>query len=284
MPAGLAATSVAARMEWPLNWRVKLNSPSLWPTMFSVIYTGINFLPLCTAIVWPTISGMMVERRDQVRSTFFSLREFMPSTRVCRKPSTNGPFFVERAIKSVLFLAAPVDDKCVRALVIPRLVSASRLSPRGHRVAATGSFAFATAVRVIHRIHRDATIVRPLPQPPRTSGFADGDVFVIEIAHLANRRHATLRNFANLARRQFHQRILAFLGHQLSCAARRTHHLRALARLQFDIVNRRARRNVVQRQRIADENIGIGTAQHFLPDLESVGLRDVTLLAIGVAQ
>src|SRR5579859_282068 len=80
IPAGFAATSVAALMEWPLNWRVKLNSPSLWPTMFSVTYTGINFLPLCTAIVCPTISGTTVERRDQVRSTFFSLREFMPST------------------------------------------------------------------------------------------------------------------------------------------------------------------------------------------------------------
>jgi len=45
---------------------------------------GINFLPLCTAIVWPTISGITVERRDQVRSTFFSLRAFMPSTRACR--------------------------------------------------------------------------------------------------------------------------------------------------------------------------------------------------------
>src|SRR5580692_3809496 len=84
MPAGLAATSVAARMEWPLNVRVKLNSPSLWPTMFSVTYTGINFLPLCTAIVCPTISGITVERRDQVRSTFFSLRAFMPSTLDCR--------------------------------------------------------------------------------------------------------------------------------------------------------------------------------------------------------
>ena len=57
-----------------MKLRVKLNSPSLWPTMFSVMYTGMNFLPLCTAIVCPTISGMMVERRDQVRSTFFSLR------------------------------------------------------------------------------------------------------------------------------------------------------------------------------------------------------------------
>src|ERR1700726_3946441 len=73
-PAGRAAVSVAAFIEWPLKLRVKLNSPSLWPTMFSVIYTGINFFPLCTAIVWPTISGITVERRDQVRSTFFSLR------------------------------------------------------------------------------------------------------------------------------------------------------------------------------------------------------------------
>src|SRR5262245_32892660 len=66
--------------------------------MFSVTYTGMNFFPLCTAMVCPTISGMTVERRDQVRSTFFSFREFMASMRDARKPSTNGPFLVERAI------------------------------------------------------------------------------------------------------------------------------------------------------------------------------------------
>ena len=46
--------------------RVSANSPSLWPTMFSVTYTGMCCLPLCTAIVRPTKSGTMVERRDQV--------------------------------------------------------------------------------------------------------------------------------------------------------------------------------------------------------------------------
>ena len=30
-------------------------------------------MPLCTAKVSPTISGMMVERRDQVLMTFFDL-------------------------------------------------------------------------------------------------------------------------------------------------------------------------------------------------------------------
>ena len=40
--------------------------------MFSVMYTGMNFFPLCTASVCPTISGTTVERRDQVLMTFFS--------------------------------------------------------------------------------------------------------------------------------------------------------------------------------------------------------------------
>ncbi len=39
--------------------------------MFSVTNTGTNLRPLCTANVTPSMSGMMVERRDQVLITFF---------------------------------------------------------------------------------------------------------------------------------------------------------------------------------------------------------------------
>ena len=35
--------------------------------------------PLYTARVWPTISGVMVERRDQVLTTLRSLAAFMES-------------------------------------------------------------------------------------------------------------------------------------------------------------------------------------------------------------
>src|SRR3981189_3128366 len=52
------------------------------------------------------MSGTIVERRDQVLITFFSLRVFSPSTLMRRWPSTNGPFFSERAIDS-LFLPSP---------------------------------------------------------------------------------------------------------------------------------------------------------------------------------
>ena len=37
--------------------------------MFSVTYTGMNFLPLWTARVNPMNSGVMVDRRDQVLIT-----------------------------------------------------------------------------------------------------------------------------------------------------------------------------------------------------------------------
>src|ERR1700736_5150669 len=94
---GLAVFSVvgaaAAFTECPLNWRVGENSPNLRPTMFSVTYTGINFLPLWTASVCPMNSGRMVERRDQVRNTFFSFLSFIAATFLARWSSVNGPFF-----------------------------------------------------------------------------------------------------------------------------------------------------------------------------------------------
>src|SRR5271165_3089616 len=52
------------------------------------------------------MSGTMVERRDQVFTTFFSLRVFSASTLSRKWPSTNGPFFVERAIASLFLHAA----------------------------------------------------------------------------------------------------------------------------------------------------------------------------------
>src|ERR1700739_3502382 len=56
-------------------------------------------------MVCPIMSGTIVERRDHVFTTFFSFRAFSPSTFSRRWPSTNGPFFVERAI-AYLFLHA----------------------------------------------------------------------------------------------------------------------------------------------------------------------------------
>ena len=61
----------------------------------------MNFFPLCTANVWPTISGTTVDRRDQVLMTFLSPPRFMTSTFSSSGTSTNGPFFSDL---DILFL------------------------------------------------------------------------------------------------------------------------------------------------------------------------------------
>src|ERR1700722_11665386 len=55
-------------------------------------------------MVCPIISGTIVERRDHVLTTFFSLCALSASTLIRRWPSTKGPFFSERAIR---FLSYP---------------------------------------------------------------------------------------------------------------------------------------------------------------------------------
>src|SRR5579885_3074495 len=131
--------------------------------MFSVMYTGMNFLPLCTARVWPMNSGRMVDRRDHVRTTFFSFLSFMSTTFLIRWSSVNGPFLRDLLIRSALLLhVSPRHDEFVRALVIARLEAARGLSPRSHRMTAAGGLTLAAAVGVVHRVHADAAVVRPL--------------------------------------------------------------------------------------------------------------------------
>src|ERR1700676_1062261 len=88
------------------------------------------------------MSGTIVERRDQVFKTFFSLRAFSPSTFTCRCPSTNGPFLVERPIDFLFLHAAQTRQLRVSHLfksshrtrysVRPRTKRANK--SRAHRV------------------------------------------------------------------------------------------------------------------------------------------------------
>src|SRR5207245_9205146 len=103
--------------EWLRNRRVAANSPSLCPTMFSVMYTGMNLFPLCTARVWPTKSGVMVERRDQVLNTFFSFFSFRAVIFTRSDGSTYGPFLTERPI------TVWPSRACVRARSVSSMTS-----------------------------------------------------------------------------------------------------------------------------------------------------------------
>src|SRR5580693_5542039 len=190
----------------------------------------------------------------------------------------------ETATDAGKLLVSPAHNELIRTLVVPRLVPARRLAPRCHGMPDARSLSFTAAMRMVYRVHRYTAVVRTLTQPPRPSGFADRHILVIDVADLPDRRHAVLRNLARLARRQLHQRVLFFLRHQLCRSTRRAHHLSALARLEFQVVNLRAWGNVAQRQRVAHKNVGIRTTDHLLPHLQAFGLKDVALLAVGIRQ
>jgi len=60
---------------------------------------GIKRLPLCTKNVWPTKSGVTIERRDHVLIGFFTPELFILSIFSRRCNSTKGPFFNDLGIK-----------------------------------------------------------------------------------------------------------------------------------------------------------------------------------------
>src|SRR5258708_1176386 len=108
-------------------------------------------------MVWPTISGMIVERRDQVLMTRFSLTLLRSSTFFNRCPSTNGPFLRLRGMYPLPPRAAGpalADDELVGVLA-ERPGAALGLAPRRRRVTTAGGLAFAATERVVDRVHGD---------------------------------------------------------------------------------------------------------------------------------
>src|SRR5665213_591202 len=86
-PVG-AAWADAILPPWTLNFVVQENSPSLWPTICSVMYTGRKSLPLWTANVKPTNSGGMSQSRAHVLMIFFSPLSICVMTFLRRRSST----------------------------------------------------------------------------------------------------------------------------------------------------------------------------------------------------
>src|SRR6266851_698140 len=79
------------------------------------------------------MSGTIVERRDQVFTTFFSLRVFSASTLSRKWPSTNGPFFVERAIACLFLHAAQTPPLGVPHLLETPHRTRNTVRPRTER-------------------------------------------------------------------------------------------------------------------------------------------------------
>src|ERR1700730_8163236 len=118
----------------------------------------------------------MVERRLQILITSGRPDARAASAFLSSEPSTNGPFQTERTMSGV-----PYFFRLWRLMRMNLLVDLVErvflpfvgLAPRGHRMTAAGGAAFAAAVRMIDRVHRDAAVVGLAAEPAIATGLAD---------------------------------------------------------------------------------------------------------------
>src|ERR1051325_3763638 len=97
--------------------------------------------------------------------------------------------------------AAAADDQLVGFLVLaPRPLAQRRHAPRRDRVPPALRLALAAAVRVVDGFHRGAAHRRALALPAAAARLASGDVLVVDVADLPDRRPARQRDAAQLAR------------------------------------------------------------------------------------
>src|SRR5687767_7440239 len=107
------------------------------------------------------------------------------------------------------------DDQASGRLGPPGAVAHGGLAPRGLGRHPGRGLALATAVRMVAWVHDDPADLRALAQVPGAAGLAETLVLVIEVADLADRRHAGRGDAAHLAGRHSHGGVAAFLGEEL---------------------------------------------------------------------
>src|SRR5664279_6428199 len=179
-------------------------------------------------------------------------------------------------------LLAARDDHRLRALVVARPVALGERVPRRDRGLALAGAAFAAAVRVVDRVHRDAAHRRADALPALRAGLAVVAQAVLFVAHLADRRPAIDVDAAHFARAQPELRVGALTRQQRHGGAGGAGDLRALAGQHLDAVDDRADRDVPDRQRVAGLDRRLGARQDRRADLEAARRDHVATLAVGV--
>ena len=137
---------------------------------------------------------------------------------------------------------------------------------------------------MVARVHDDAADLRPLAHVAGAAGLAEVLVLVVEVADLADRGHAPDADPADLARRQPDLGVVALLGEELGRRAGGPDDLAALAGDELDVVDRRAERDVGDRQGVADAGLGVRPGDDDVADLQPVGQQHVALLAVAVVE
>ena len=136
-------------------------------------------------------------------------------------------------------------------------------------MAAFAGLAFTTTVRVIDRVHDHTANGRTNTAPAHRTSFTDLAQAVLFVGDFANRGAAFDVDLANFARPHANLGVGAFARQQRRGGTSGARNLRTLARLQLDAVDRRADRNVPDRQGVASADRGLRTTQQRCTSLEA---------------
>lgn len=98
-------------------------------------------------------------------------------------------------------------------------------------MSATGSVAFATAHRVVDRVHHYTSYSRAFAHPAVAAGLSEALVAVFSVAYYPNYRAAVRVDYADFSAGHFDCRKLTFNADELCAYTRAAGYLRALAGL-----------------------------------------------------
>src|SRR5690606_30960356 len=181
-----------------------------------------------------------------------------------------------------LLRAAVADDHRLGPLVVPRLVTLRRHAPRRHRMTTARRAALAAAVRMIHRVHRDAAHRRTDAPPALRARLTELAQAVLVVTDLADRGAAIHVHLAHLAGSQAKRHVGTFPRDDLHRSARAARELTALTGLELDAMDLRTDRDIPERHRVArlDRHVAAGLDRVADPDV--LRREDVAPLAVRV--
>src|SRR2546423_1174060 len=158
---------------------------------------------------------------------------------------------------------ASADDQALRWLVRFPCLHAFLVAPRVDDVAST---ARTTTMRVIDGIHDFTAYLGSLAEPTALASLTVRQKLVLGVANSANGRQTIAVHHARFGGGHTEGDIVAFLCHDLERGSRRTSHLTTLSRLELDVVDVGAERDLLERDRITNAAIGARTGYDLVPD------------------
>jgi hypothetical protein len=77
----------------------------------------------------------------------------------------------------------------------------------------TGTFSFTTAHWMIHRVHGDASNMRPFTEPASTASFTEFPALIFPVANLTDAGTTKIIKFSYFTRRQPDEYIFTLFSH-----------------------------------------------------------------------